>query len=174
MEIRPVSFFSKKLSEADRHRSICEIELISLVNMICRFRHFLFNEFDIRTDLRALSWILKKPQRMLKYDPSIEQHTHLCFKVKDIRSNENHMADFLSKVFDPFEFDVIESKVGSGLLGRNLAMVYIWKIPRICDPIRDHQRNDTELSNIMMDLESGTIVNEYCLERDILLRKKGL
>lgn len=56
--------------------------------------------------------------------PLIEQLSRFEFKVNHIRSHENQMADFLSRVlFDPFEFDVTESNVGYVLLGRNLALV---------------------------------------------------
>lgn len=87
-----------------------------MIETICRFHNFLFNEFNIYTDNRFLSWILKKLKRMFRYGSLIEKLSEFRFTVKYISSQQNKMADFLSRIHDPYELDLVESEIGSGLL----------------------------------------------------------
>lgn len=80
-DLRSVAFNSKKFTETDRVRSIYEIDFISLVKTISRFRHFLRSEFDVYTDNRALSWILNTHKRMLKYGAQVEPLSQFSFKI---------------------------------------------------------------------------------------------
>lgn len=111
-ELRPLAFYSKNLGDTDKVWSIYEIKFISLVKTITRFRHFLGSEFDIYTDNWALSWILNKPKRLLKYGELVEQLSQFNFKILQVRTIDNVVADFMFRMYNPYEFKVIYSKLG--------------------------------------------------------------
>lgn len=88
-------FYSTKLFEADRHRSIYErVSVPSKNNLEVSTLHSPLTKIDIYTDNRALSWLFSNPKRMLKYGSMIEELSQFKFKNNHIRFSDNKVADF--------------------------------------------------------------------------------
>lgn len=100
-----------------------------MVKIINRHKHLLGTEIDVYTDNRALSWILNKPKILLNYRTLVEQLSQFSFKIHYVKSEENVVADFMFRMHDPFEFNLVESKLGKRMMKKNLTLVNLWKIP---------------------------------------------
>ena len=58
---RVISFFSKKLSPAQRNYSTFERECLAIICALERFRVYLLDrKIRLRTDTRALAWLFSK------------------------------------------------------------------------------------------------------------------
>ena len=99
-KFRPVSFFSKKLSPAERKYSAFDRELLGMVRSIEHFRNFLEGRpFTIYTDHKPLTTVLAS-----QTERSPRQTRHLSFiseftsDIRHVKGTENEVADALSRI----------------------------------------------------------------------------
>jgi hypothetical protein len=99
---RPVSYYSRKLTDAERIWGVGEKEALALVTAIRKFEHFLFpRHFEVWTDHKNLKWlhdsynpkVLRWIMYLLKFD----------FTISYFEGNVNVVADALSRVGFPEE-----------------------------------------------------------------------
>ena len=96
-KFRPVSFFSKKLSPAERKYSAFDRELLGMVRAIEHFRHFVEGRaFTIYTDHKPLTTVLSSQS-----ERSPRQTRHLSFiseftsDIRHVKGKDNEVADAL-------------------------------------------------------------------------------
>ena len=169
--LRPVAFYSKGLRECDKRRSMYELEFLSLVQTIMRYRHYLFKPFKVYTDSKSLMWFLRNPKRVQKYGALVEILSEFSFEVEHLSSKENLVSDVLTRVYDPYEFDLYTSDIGAVALEKNIAMTNFWQIPFLAEPIEKHQRADQRCAEILEKLEKGEEVDGYKIQKGRLIIK---
>lgn len=65
----------------------------------------------------------------MKHGVLVEQLSQFCIKIHYVRSKENVITDFMSRMYDLFVFDLVDSKLEIGLLERNIGLANLRKIP---------------------------------------------
>lgn len=98
--VRPISFFSRKLSTTEQNYSTYDRELLAMYSGVQQFRHFLEGrEFTIYTDQKPLMYAFK--QKHEKASPrQIRQLTFISqftTDIQHIKGIENIVADVLSR-----------------------------------------------------------------------------
>uniref|UniRef100_A0A1B6LZF3 RNA-directed DNA polymerase n=2 Tax=Graphocephala atropunctata TaxID=36148 RepID=A0A1B6LZF3_9HEMI len=99
---KPVAYFSKKFSEAEqRDLTVYEKEALSMVWSINKFRSYLeVQEFELVTDNSALYWVLGNFRKLGKLARWVATILSLPFHIRHVRSKDNQVADFLSRLYD--------------------------------------------------------------------------
>ena len=97
---RAVSLFSKKLSSAQRNYSTFERECLAVV---CALEHFpvylLARPFRLRTDHRALQWLLlKEPKASARISGWLATLMEYPIQIEYVRGSENALADAFSRL----------------------------------------------------------------------------
>ena len=97
---RPIAFFSKKLSLAEKKYSAFDRELLGIYSAIKHFRHFVEGRcFTIYTDHKPLTTVLAS-----QVERSPRQTRHLSFiseftsDIRHVKGSDNEVADALSRV----------------------------------------------------------------------------
>lgn len=98
---RPIGFYSKKLSEAEKKYSTYDRELLSMYKAVKYFRQFVEGRiFTIYTDHKPLIFAFKQSNE--KATPRQLRHLHFISQfstdVRHIAGTENQVADYLSRL----------------------------------------------------------------------------
>ena len=103
---RAISFFSKKLSPAERIYSTFEQKCLAIICALEHFRvHLLFRKFRLRTYHRALAWLFsKKPKASARITGWLTTLMDYPIGIEYVRGFENSIADALSR-FDSVAVD---------------------------------------------------------------------
>lgn len=97
-ERRIISIVSRGLSQAEKKYSICELELLSILHAVTKFREYVLGqEFTVVTDHKALQflWSSKLSNGRIARWTLILQAFHM--KIVYRPGVENYFADFLSR-----------------------------------------------------------------------------
>ena len=98
---QPVAYASKKLSPAEQHYHIVELECLAVVWGIRKFYPYLFGRhFVVETDHHPLQYIDRlRPisKRLMGWAVELQSHD---FSVQTIKGKDNLGADYLSRTFD--------------------------------------------------------------------------
>ena len=97
---RPVSFFSKKLSSAQRNYSTFERECLAVICALEHFRVYLLGrKFTLRTDHRALAWLFsKEPKASARISGWLATLMEYPIVIEYVKGTENTIADALSRL----------------------------------------------------------------------------
>ena len=97
---RPISFFSKKLSPAQRNYSTFERECLAIICALEHFRVYLFaRPLRLRTDHRALQWLFsKEPKASARISGWLATLMEYFMQIEYVRGSENAIADALSRL----------------------------------------------------------------------------
>ena len=94
----PIYFISMKLNNAQKKYSTVEKECLAVVWAMKKFdRYLLGKEFILKTDHKALLWLLdnhSKGRRLTRWALEIQEY---FFKIQFIKGSENIIADYLSR-----------------------------------------------------------------------------
>ncbi|MCG8430094.1 MAG: hypothetical protein MJA29_02830, partial [Candidatus Omnitrophica bacterium] len=102
-EYRLIGYYSKKLPDAVKRYSICELELTGICANVSAFKHLLRNaNFTVHCDHSALIHILKakKEPPTLRLKKLIEHLSDYKFNIKFTNGRFMRIADFLSRHTD--------------------------------------------------------------------------
>ena len=114
---RPVSFFSKKLSSAQRNYSTFERECLAVICALEHFRVYLLaRKFTLRTDHRALAWLFsKEPKASARISGWLATLMEYPVVIEYVKGSENSIADALSRL-DSSAIDAeIPSEIARGV-----------------------------------------------------------
>ena len=169
-DLQPVSYFSRKIREQDLSKPIYFLELQAVVECCERFRHYLHRKFELWIDNRSLVWCLSCPKRMAKYGNLLHRLMEFDFEVKFLPSYRNITADFLSRMYNHYDYDMENSPLGKQERDKNLACLNLWNLPWLSKSIKEYQILDSDLKAIIQKLKSKEPVKDYLLVNDILCK----
>lgn len=96
-EFRPVGYFSTRLKESDLNQSTYILELRATVEILVRYKYYLFNRFGLYVDNLSLVWSLRNSKRLKRHGTLLERLLPFNFDIKYVSSNKNVCADFISR-----------------------------------------------------------------------------
>ena len=163
-KFRPISFFSKKLSPAERKYSAFDRELLGMVRAIEHFRNFVEGRaFTIYTDHKPLTTVLAS-----QAERSPRQTRHLSFiseftsDIRHVKGSENEVADALSRIEavevvagqvdveklarEQAKSSEVKSYLGNQLSGLEVSRVNVGKHSLVCDTSTGRNRPIVPLS----------------------------
>ena len=97
---RPISFFSKKLSSAQRNYSTFERKCLAVVCALEPFRFYLLGRpYSLRTDHRALQWLIsKEPKASARISGWLATLMEYPMQIEYVCGCKNAIADALSRL----------------------------------------------------------------------------
>lgn len=103
--LKPISYFSKKLSKSQQKYSAIKLELFAIYQSVKYFREYLFGDFVILCDHKSLSH-----HKKLQNPPSVICNWLLylqefSFTIKYIEGKKNCLSDYLSR------FETIKNEI---------------------------------------------------------------
>ena len=97
-QLRPISFFSKHLSSAQRNYSTTEKELLAIVLAVEHFSQYLWGRsFVINSDHQPLQWLLKTPKPAARLARWLIRLSDFTFEIRYKIGKANAIADALSR-----------------------------------------------------------------------------
>lgn len=99
--LRPVAFFSKKLSEQERRWAVYEQELLAIVLSLEEWRHYLVGrKFKLITDHQSLIHLKKQQHLTRKQSHWVERLSDFDYEAEYLPGRSNVVADALSRRVD--------------------------------------------------------------------------
>ncbi|KAL0548486.1 hypothetical protein IC582_012939 [Cucumis melo] len=96
---RPIVYFSQKLSETAREKSVYERELMAIVLPVEKWRHYLLgHRFVVYTDQKALRQILEQRKIIPGVQKWLIKLVGFDFEIRYKAGPENKVADALSRI----------------------------------------------------------------------------
>ena len=140
----PVAFTSRKLTEAELNYSVHEKELLSIINALRVWRHYLLNQnITIYTDHKPLEFFSTQSTLSRRQARWLETFSEFNPTIKYKRGLDNTVADALSRIN---------------------TLVEISFDKELIDGIRRSYEKNEETKSIVTDLENGTRKEQYKLE----------
>jgi transposase InsO family protein len=158
----PISFYSRKLTPAQKRYSVMELELLSIIEILKEFRGILLGrQIIIYTDHKNLSFGTNKNPKIQRWRMLIEEFTP---EIRYIKGEKNIPADALSRL------PITE---GNEL---NLTNNQVKSFPLDIKVIAQKQRKDKTLKNQNKNLLEKTIngTKVYCTKQGQILIPKSL
>lgn len=150
---RPIAYYSRVLTAAERKFSIYELEGLAVVESIEKFRSYLEHApFLLETDNQALSWLLRHPKQIGRIGRWIMRINSLKFRVQHIRSNMNVVADALSRMYESVEV----SEQVPELKDEQFCNITLTNFPLAFSDITQLQKDDPEIQEVKRRIEQGT------------------
>ncbi|TLY45891.1 MAG: DDE-type integrase/transposase/recombinase, partial [Gammaproteobacteria bacterium] len=193
--LKPVSYYSKKFTEQEKHLSIYEKECLSVVYSIEKFHKFLeVMPFELVTDNQALSWILGHNQKLGKLGRWLHRILALPFFIKHVKSKENPVADAMSRMYtedDPNKPDIsfveieedenevrdicktLKVSKEKQLVNKCEVVSLISDCPLVYTELKDHQMQDKEIQEIVESVKNKTAKENYYIRNGILMYKSN-
>lgn len=96
-EERVVMWMSRRLSSAEVNYTVTEKECLAIVWCVERCKVYLINQFTIRTDHSALTWLMKQKEPTGRLSRWIMKMQQFNYTVEHIPGRENVIADAISR-----------------------------------------------------------------------------
>jgi hypothetical protein len=117
--LRPVAFWSRKLSETERKYSATEREALAIVFFLDKFRHYLLGRrFLLKTDHAALKYVFNGAAHNTKLARWALKVQEFAFDLVHIPGRENCVADALSRPAEWSPIDEWNADVQKGVYVR--------------------------------------------------------
>ncbi|KAL4012033.1 hypothetical protein IC575_029106 [Cucumis melo] len=105
---RPIAYFSQKLSETVKEKSVYERELMAIVLAVEKWRHYLLgHHFVVFTDQKALRYILEQRELIPGIQKWLMKLMGFDFEIFNRAGPENKAADALSRIPSEAQLNVI-------------------------------------------------------------------
>lgn len=105
----PVAYYSRKFTDSQRRYSIYEKEALAAILAIEHWHQFLeAQSFKLVTDNQALSFVLSHKNKMGRLSRWVERILNLPFTVEHVRSEDNALADALSRMYENEKEEIVD------------------------------------------------------------------
>ena len=106
-EEKVISYLSRSLKPSEKNYTVSEIEALSIVYAVTRFRPYLYgHEFTVVTDHQALIYMFRNNEQIPRISRWILKLQEYRFSVKHRKGTQHTNADAISRMFNPQpEFD---------------------------------------------------------------------
>ena len=193
----PVAYYSKKFTPAEYVLDIYQKESLAIVYGIEKFHKFLeIKPFQLETDNEALSYLLKRGNKLGKLARWAHKIFSLPFTVKHVKSNLNPIADSLSRMYSEDEIELppisIENctrnmldakgnKVYVNIESNNLVnkvenreeVNLLSNCPLGFVELKELQNSDPEIVKIKESVLNKTNKGNFYIKNEVLLYKKS-
>lgn len=158
--IRPISYFSRKLSQAEKNYPIHQKEFLAIIDSVKAYKNYLYGKkFTIRCDNAAIQSITKlenPADRVARWILYLQEYE---YEFEKISGSENFIADTFSR-----DFHQINSIVN--------------QLPTVSE-IAAEQKRDPKLTNLIKKLKSKTIdlspsEQDFFIKDDILMHASNV
>lgn len=106
--LSPVAYFSRKFNPSQLRFSVYEKEAYSAIVAIEHWHQFLeVQSFKLQTDNQALSFVLSHKNKMGRLSRWVERILNLPFTVEHVRSEDNALADALSRMYQTGDEEIV-------------------------------------------------------------------
>lgn len=100
-DLLPIAYYSKKFTESERKFTTYEKEALSVILCMEKWHEFLeVRPFKLFTDNESLSYVLNTKRKIGRLARWVERLLNIPFSVEFKRSEDNQLADALSRMFD--------------------------------------------------------------------------
>lgn len=166
--LHPIQYASRRLNDAEKKYSAYELETLSCVWAMEKFKSYLLHQkFILQTDSMALKWLFNHPKNLGRIGRWILRLSQYEFEVEHIRGKINYTADCLSRLFAPGDVAPGDSSTLEEYL------YSIQDIPQAFTSLQRLQQEDPDLKVIMSKLEQGHSVHNFLMKDGFLLRMVG-
>ena len=94
----PIAFVSRRLTDAERNYHSNELECLTLVWALRKFRHYLFGRrFVVKTDNNVVRWLCSKKDLKGKFARWMMELQEYDFQIHHLKGVDNVVADALSR-----------------------------------------------------------------------------
>lgn len=197
-DLLPIAY-SKKFTDTERNYSVYEKEAYSVILCIEKWYEFLeVMPFKLVTDNQALSYVLNSKKKIGRLSRWVERLLALPFTVEFRKSEDNMVADALSRLFsdnDPSvsnDINVLQFSYNQSRQNRPKGMSYkvnklmpvnvnneeknvlcnmLNEIPLAFTDIKQHQMSDAECIEIIDSVHNQTNHKCFELKNDVLMFK---
>lgn len=158
-ESRPIAYFNQALSTRARAKSIYERELMAMVLVMKKWRHYLLgSKFTVISDQKALKFLIEQREVQPQFQKWLTKLLEYDFEILYQPGLQNKAADALSRMPTPTEIRVLTTTTLVDL-----------------EVVQQEVEMDKDLQNIIAKLkEDPDSVPKFSLERGRLLYKKRL
>ncbi len=95
---RPVSFISRKLSDAETRYHANELECLAVVWALKKFRTYVYGRhFIVKTDSSSVKWMMGKKELKGKFSRWVLDLQEFDFTIEHVKGVDNQVADALSR-----------------------------------------------------------------------------
>src|SRR5215469_14496995 len=144
--IVPIAYESRKLRPAERNYSPYDGELLALVHCIKTFRPYVHgNEVIIRTDQKALQWLLGQKKMSPRQYRWLDDLQTICPTLQWIKGTENTIADALSRRAQDEEIGIQVALIDADDLDTDFKNKILDSLPK-----------DDDLQNIIANLKKSS------------------
>ena len=156
---RPIAFASRTLQASERNYSVTDKEGLALVWSVKHFRPYIFNrKIIVYTDHIALKWLMLTPQpsgRLSRWAVQLQEYD---LEIKFRRGHKNLVADCLSRLVTPESVIATVDTIQNDSKNQEVSE----------SRVRELQRNDSELCELIDYLESGKLPEDEIQSRRVV------
>lgn len=139
--LRPLAYYSKCYTSAQRNYSVTEKELLSIVMSIEHFHCYLFGKhFQVFCDHKPLSFLPNKKNAHSRLERWLMRLSIYKFTITYKEGANNVIADFLSRLPDPTSINTNTEDDYLGFLVATLCLPLSYQ-----DDIAQEQKNDPDI-----------------------------
>jgi hypothetical protein len=103
-----IRYESRKLKEHERHYATHDLEMVSIVHALRKWRHYLMGKrFELRTNYNDLKFLFHQPTLNARKTRWLEFLSEYDFDIKHIKGKENKVDDTLSRRVHEFHSTAI-------------------------------------------------------------------
>ncbi|CAA7037672.1 unnamed protein product [Microthlaspi erraticum] len=157
-EGHPLAYISRHLKGKQLHLSIYEKELLAVVFVVQKWRHYLLQgHFVIKTDQRSLKYLLEQRLNTPIQQQWLPKLLEFDYEIQYKQGNENLVADALSRV------------EGAEVLHMAMSVLQI----DLLQEIQSSYESDQVLKGIIADLKQNPSAKKYYSWSQEVLRRKS-
>jgi hypothetical protein len=158
---RPIAFHSQALHGKNLLLSTYEKEMLALVMVVCKWRHYLLGRrFLVRTDQRSLKYLWSQKLTTDAQQRWLSKLMGFNFKIEYKKGSENKVANALSRR------DEVPEK---GTL-----VAILSPIPQWVEAVREAQQSTIEVPKIIQRVQDGEVMGPWSVKDGLLFFKDRL